>query len=68
MGTLGAFALVFWEGELDTYRYILTEGIVRAMPGSGGSPLSTQKSKRATKSIIAGEPWGACLSSLFPLH
>jgi hypothetical protein len=43
MGTPGPFALVFWEVELDVYRYILTEGIVRALPGTGGRPLSTQK-------------------------
>jgi hypothetical protein len=68
MGTLRPFALVFWEGKLDIYRYNFAEGIVLAMLGSVGRPLCTEKSKSATKSFIAGEPWHACLSSLFPLH
>jgi hypothetical protein len=68
MGTLGCFALVFWEIKLDVYRYIFAEGIVLAILSSVGRPLSVKKSKSATKLFIAGEPWHACFSSLFPLH
>jgi hypothetical protein len=68
MGSLEPFALVLWDMKLDIYKYILTEGIVWALPGSGGRPLYTETLKSATKSFIAGEPWHACLSSLFPLH
>jgi hypothetical protein len=68
MGSLQPFALVFWEVKLDVYRYIFAEGIVLALLSSVGRSLSVKKSKSATKLFIAGEPWHACLSSLFPLH
>jgi hypothetical protein len=43
MGSLEPFALVLWDIRLDIYKYILTEGIVRALPGTGGRPLCSEK-------------------------
>jgi hypothetical protein len=68
MEMLGVSAPMFWEVELDVYGWFFTGGILEGISSSVDRSLFLKNEKVATKTIFAGEPWNACLSSLFPLN